>query len=293
MRWELQVKIGIGLPNPVPNTPGELLVEWAQRAEAAGFSGLVTIDRIAYPGYDSLTSLAAAAGATERISLMTNILLAPIYTPALLAKTAASIDQISSGRFSLGLAAGGRSDDYEVTGRDFHRRGREFDDSLDVMHRVWRGEALTPDSSPASPTPTREQRVPILFGGTSQKTVERVLTWGAGWTAGGSQAAQAGPFAEGIRSAWSAAGRSGEPRLSALAYFSLGDDAEEASRRYLLDYYRFTGNFASRIAESAQRSVPQVRDAAKGFEDAGFTEFYFDPTVARLEQIDRLAAAVL
>jgi alkanesulfonate monooxygenase SsuD/methylene tetrahydromethanopterin reductase-like flavin-dependent oxidoreductase (luciferase family) len=277
----------------VPNTPGELLVEWAQRAEAAGFSGLVTIDRIAYPGYDSLTSLAAAAGATERISLMTNILLAPIYTPALLAKTAASIDQISSGRFSLGLAAGGRSDDYEVTGRDFHRRGREFDDSLDVMHRVWRGEALTPDSSPASPTPTREQRVPILFGGTSQKTVERVLTWGAGWTAGGSQAAQAGPFAEGIRSAWSAAGRSGEPRLSALAYFSLGDDAEEASRRYLLDYYRFTGNFASRIAESAQRSVPQVRDAAKGFEDAGFTEFYFDPTVARLEQIDRLAAAVL
>jgi alkanesulfonate monooxygenase SsuD/methylene tetrahydromethanopterin reductase-like flavin-dependent oxidoreductase (luciferase family) len=287
------VKIGIGLPNPVPDTPGELLVDWAQRAEAAGFSGLVTIDRIAYPGYDSLTALAAAAGATERISLMTNILLAPIYTPVLLAKTAASIDQISSGRFSLGLAAGGRSDDYEVTGRDFNRRGREFDDSLDVMHRVWRGEALTSNSAPASPTPTREQRVPILFGGTSQKTVERVLTWGAGWTAGGSQAAQAGPFAEGIRSAWSAAGRNGEPRLSALAYFSLGDDAEEASRRYLLDYYAFTGDFAGRIAESAHRSIPQVRDAAKGFEDAGFTEFYFDPTVATLDQIDRLAAAVL
>jgi alkanesulfonate monooxygenase SsuD/methylene tetrahydromethanopterin reductase-like flavin-dependent oxidoreductase (luciferase family) len=293
MRRDLQVKIGIGLPNPVPNIPGELLVDWAQRAEAAGFSGLVTIDRIAYPGYDSLTSLAAAAGATERISLMTNILLAPIYTPVLLAKTAASIDQISSGRFSLGLAAGGRSDDYEVTRRDFHRRGREFDDSLNVMHRVWRGEALTPNSAPASPTPTREQRVPILFGGTSQKTVERVLTWGAGWTAGGSQAAQAGPFAERIRSAWSAAGRSGEPRLAALAYFSLGDDAEEASRRYLLDYYRFTGDFASRIAESAHRSISQVRDAAKQFEEAGFTEFYFDPTAATLDQIDRLAEVVL
>jgi alkanesulfonate monooxygenase SsuD/methylene tetrahydromethanopterin reductase-like flavin-dependent oxidoreductase (luciferase family) len=147
MRRELQVKIGIGLPNPVPNTPGKLLVDWAQRAEAAGFSGLVTIDRIAYPGYDSLTSLAAAAGATERISLMTNILLAPIYTPVLLAKTAASIDQISNGRFSLGLAAGGRSDDYEITGRDFHRRGQEYDNALDVMHRVWRGESLTPNSA--------------------------------------------------------------------------------------------------------------------------------------------------
>ena len=157
------LKIGIGLPNPVPNTPGKLLVDWAQRAEAAGFSGLVTIDRIAYPSYDSLTSLAAAAGATERISLMTNILLAPIYTPVLLAKTAASIDQISSGRFSLGLAAGGRPDDYEVTNRDFRRRGREFDNALDVMHRVWRGEPLTPNSAPASPTPTHDQRVPILI----------------------------------------------------------------------------------------------------------------------------------
>jgi alkanesulfonate monooxygenase SsuD/methylene tetrahydromethanopterin reductase-like flavin-dependent oxidoreductase (luciferase family) len=292
MRRELLVKIGIGLPNPVPNTPGNLLVDWAQRAEAAVFSGLVTIDRIAYPSYDSFTSLAAAAGATKRTSLMTNILLAPVYTPVLLAKTAASIDQISSGRFSLGLAAGGRSDDYEVTGRDFHRRGREFDNALDVMHRVWRGEALTPNSATASP-PTRDQRVPILFGGNNQKTVERVTTWGAGWTAGGSQAAQAGPFAEGIRSGWSVAGRNGEPRLSALAYFSLGDDAEEASRRYLLDHYRFIGDFANQIAESAHRSVSQLRDVAKGFEDAGFTELYFDPTVATLDQIDRLAAAVL
>lgn len=287
------MKIGIGLPNPVPNIPGRVLVNWARRAEAAGFSGLVTIDRIAYPSYDSLTSLTAAAGATERISLMTNILLAPIYTPVLLAKTAASIDQISSGRLSLGLAAGGRRDDYEVTGRDFNRRGREFDNALDVMHRTWRGEALAPNSQPASPRPTREDKVPILFGGTSQKTVERVLRWGDGWTAGGARPDQAGPFAEGIRRAWSAAGRSEEPRLAALAYFSLGDEAEEASRRYLLDYYRFVGDFASQIAESAHRSVSQVRAVAKGFEDAGFTELYFDPTVATLDQVDRLAEAVL
>ena len=287
------MKIGIGLPNPVPDTPGDVMINWAKRAEAAGFSGLVTIDRIAYPSYDSLTALAAAAGATERISLMTNILLAPIYTPALLAKQAASIDQLSQGRLSLGLAAGGRSDDYEITGRDFHRRGREFDNGLEVMHKVWRGEALAPSSSPASPTPTRDQRIPILFGGTSQKTVERVIKWGAGWTAGGARPAQAAPFADGIRSAWTAAGRTGEPRLSALTYFSLGDDADEASRKYLRDYYRFTGDFATQIAESAIRSVPQLRDATKAFADAGFTELYFDPTVASLTQVDRLAEAVL
>ena len=48
------MKIGIGLPNPVPDTPGNVMIDWAKRAEAAGFSGLVTIDRIAYPSYDSL-----------------------------------------------------------------------------------------------------------------------------------------------------------------------------------------------------------------------------------------------
>jgi alkanesulfonate monooxygenase SsuD/methylene tetrahydromethanopterin reductase-like flavin-dependent oxidoreductase (luciferase family) len=287
------LKIGIGLPNPVPNTPGHIIVDWAKRAEAAGFSGLVTIDRIAYPSYDSLTTHAAAAGATERISLMTNILLAPIYTPVLLAKTAASIDQISSGRFTLGLAAGGRQDDYEVSGRDFRRRGRDFDDALEVMHKVWRGERLAENSNPASPTPTEDQRVPILFGGTTDKAIERVVTWGAGWTAGGGQPSQAGPFAERVRSAWSKAGRSGEPRLSALTYFSLGNDAEDLSRRYLLDYYGFTGDFAARIADSAQRSVSDVREVAKMFEDAGFTEMYFDPTVASLDQVDRLADAVL
>jgi alkanesulfonate monooxygenase SsuD/methylene tetrahydromethanopterin reductase-like flavin-dependent oxidoreductase (luciferase family) len=287
------VKIGIGLPNPVPNTKGHVLVEWAKRAEEAGFSGLVTIDRIAYPSYDSLTALTAAAGATERISLMTNILLAPIYNPVLLAKTAASIDQISGGRLTLGVAPGGRPDDYAITGQEFQRRGKTFDRSLEVMHQVWRGETLAEDSSPASPTPTQNERVPMLFGGNSDKTIERVLKWGDGWTAGGAPVEQSAPYAEQVRNAWSGAGRSGEPRIATLAYFSLGEDAEEASRQYLNDYYRFLGDYGPMIAEGAHRSVERVRELVKACEDAGFTEVYFDPTVARLDQIDRLADAVL
>ena len=53
--------IGIGLPNPVPGTPGRALVDWARRAEERGFAGLATIDRIAYPSYESLIALAAPA----------------------------------------------------------------------------------------------------------------------------------------------------------------------------------------------------------------------------------------
>jgi alkanesulfonate monooxygenase SsuD/methylene tetrahydromethanopterin reductase-like flavin-dependent oxidoreductase (luciferase family) len=116
------MKIGIGLPNPVPNTEGETLVEWAWRAEQAGFSTLATIDRIVYPSYDSLISLAAAAAVTERIGLMTNILIAPVRNEVLVAKEAASVDRLSAGRLTLGLATGGRRDDYSAVGNGFETR---------------------------------------------------------------------------------------------------------------------------------------------------------------------------
>lgn len=283
--------LGIGLPNPVPGAPGPLFVDWARRAEERGFTGLATIDRIVYPSYDSLATLAAAAGATSRIRLTTNILLAPAYSPVVLAKQAASIDAISGGRLTLGLGVGTRADDYAVTGRDFHRRGRDFDAGLDVMHRVWRGEAVGGGEVALCPTPTHDQRVPILVGGNGDHAIRRAIQWGAGWTAGGSSAAQAGPFVEQLRAAWHDAGRDGEPRIAALAYFSLGDEAEAPSREYLNHYYTTASGpeLGAAIAGSALRSPQAIRDAVKGFADVGFTELYLDPTVASLEQLDRLA----
>jgi len=179
------MKIGIGLPNPVPGTPGTRLVEWAKRAEDRGFSGLATIDRLAYPSYDSLATLAAAAGATTRIELLTNVLLAPLYPAPLLAKTAASIDQLSDGRLTLGLAPGGRADDFETAGRDFHTRGRDFDRELETLHKAWRGERVNGDAPPIGPTPIHARRVPILIGGTSDQAVRRVVDWAVGLTIGG------------------------------------------------------------------------------------------------------------
>ena len=269
------------------------MLEWAQRAEERGFSALVTIDRIVYPSYDSLTALAAVAGATTRIGLMTNVLLAPAYPPVLLAKAVASIDQLSAGRFTLGMAAGGRADDYAATGRDFHTRGRDLDAALDVMHRAWRGESVGGGDTAVCPAPVHGDRVPVMIGGSGEHAIRRVTAWGAGWTSGGSGADQAGPIAERVRAAWTEAGRDGEPRLAALNYFSLGDDAEAGSRGYLRNYYGFLGEYAEMISEGALRSPSAIRDAVRGFDDAGITELYFDPTTASLDQIDRLADIVL
>src|SRR5687768_8981416 len=114
--------IGIGLPNTLP-VAGPDLVAWARRAEERGFSSLATIDRIVYPSYDSLTALAAAAGATSRIRLFPDILLTPVYPPVWLAKATASLDALSGGRLTLGLGVGGRGDDFAAMDRPMQRRG--------------------------------------------------------------------------------------------------------------------------------------------------------------------------
>ena len=80
-----------------------------------------------------------------------------------------------------------------------------------------------------------------------------------------------------VKQAWSDAGRSGEPRLSALTYFGLGD--EQRSRATLQNYYGFLTDYVSFIVEGALRTEQAVKDAVKAFEDAGVTELIFDPTV--------------
>jgi len=282
--------IGIGLPNPVPGTPGRTLVEWARRAEERGFSGLATIDRIAYPSYESLITLAAAAAATERIGLVTNVLLGPTRNPVLLAKEAASIDQISGGRLVLGLGVGSREDDFLAAGQDFHSRGRRWDQDIELMLRAWKGEPVGGALKPVGPTPTRPGGVPLLFGGATERAIERTVKWGIGWTVGGTPPEQGASFAERVRAAWKEAGRDGQPRIVGLIYFSLGDGALEAATSYLGDYY---GEFGMQIAQFIPKTPQALKDTVKAFADYGFDELFLDPVSSDLRQVDLLADAVL
>ena len=80
----------------------DMLIEWAKKADGGPFSSLGIIDRLVYDNYDPLIALAAAAGATHRIRLMTTILLAPLHRAAVLAKQVASLDALAAGRSRSG-----------------------------------------------------------------------------------------------------------------------------------------------------------------------------------------------
>jgi len=285
------MKIGIGLPNPVPGTDGDTLIEWARRAETAGFSSVATIDRIVYPSYESLIALAGAAAVTTRIGLLTNIVIAPVRDTVLLAKEAASVDRLSGGRLTLGLAVGGRPDDYAAVNGEFEKRGRRFEAQLQEMQEVWHGKVLSDSGQPSVPLPGRE--VPVLIGGTSDAAVSRAVKYGIGYTSGGGGPDVMAPISEKVRAQWRESGRAGEPRLVSLSYYALGPNAESGAAQYLKDYYAFLGEWAGRIAESTPVTPEAINELVARFDDIGVDELIFDPTIANLDQIDRLAEAVL
>jgi alkanesulfonate monooxygenase SsuD/methylene tetrahydromethanopterin reductase-like flavin-dependent oxidoreductase (luciferase family) len=270
-----------------------MMMEWARRAEERGFSSLATIDRIAYPSYESLISLAGAGAVTSRIGLLTNCLLGPTRNPVLLAKEAASVDQLSAGRLTLGLGVGGRKDDFELAEQRFENRGRRFDAALELMHRIWMGEPVGGAEKPVGPRPTREGGVPILIAGASDRAIERTVRWGRGWTAGGAAPEQVGPFAEKVRAAWRDSARDGDPRIVALTYFALGEKADEGATSYIKDYYGYLGEWVDTIARGVPRTPEAIRDTVGRFEEIGVDELILDPTIADLEQVDLLAEAVL
>jgi len=283
--------IGIGLPNTVLDTPGELFVPWARRAEERGFSTVATIGRIAYPSHDELITFSAAAGATSRIRFFTNILLAPIYPAAVLAKQTATLARVSGGRFTLGAGVGGRPDDFALAGAPYEGRGRRFDEELEALHAAWRGEPFPGGDTPVAP-PAPGGRVPILFAGEPRFAAPRAVRWHAGFTIGGAPAEQAAISAETFRKAYADLGGEGEPRVAALFYFSLGDEHTDESLANLRGYYAFLGDWVEGIAQGAARSADDIRDRVKVYEDAGIDELILDPTVANLDQVDRAADIV-
>jgi alkanesulfonate monooxygenase SsuD/methylene tetrahydromethanopterin reductase-like flavin-dependent oxidoreductase (luciferase family) len=286
------VDIGIGLPTTLPGATGDQVVEWARRADAAGFSSLGTIDRLVYSNYEPLVALGAAAAVTERARLITSIALLPFrQNAALVAKQAASVHALSGGRLVLGVAVGGRPDDFEASGVPMEGRGERIEEMLDEIKRLWAGEqrgyagGIGPDVADDPPA--------IIVGGQIDAAFRRAARYGAGWIMGAAPPESLGPARDKLESAFREAGRDEKPRALALTYFSLDDDAEDQTRRTIGHYYSFVPEYADMVVAGTAKGEDEVRERVRAFEEQGCDELVMFPASPDPGQVDRLASTVL
>lgn len=277
--------VGVCLPTIIPDLKPGRSTEWAKHAEALGFSTLAIADRMASSRYECLIGLAAAAGVTAHVRLLTAIFISPLQPNAVyLAKQAASIDHISNGRLSLGLAPGGRAEDYGMSGVDFHRRGRILDRQIEVMKATWRGE------NGVGPEPVQPGGPDILLGGNSPQTFVRVAQ-NNGWIAGaGGGATGFSRGKEQVMEQWSKAGRTGKPRFIAVGHYSLGPNADTNARKVL--GYSYGAERAEPMVQAMPRSAGAIIEMLQSFAEAGCDEVVLAACDQELGQLDLFMDAI-
>jgi alkanesulfonate monooxygenase SsuD/methylene tetrahydromethanopterin reductase-like flavin-dependent oxidoreductase (luciferase family) len=274
------MNVGVGLPTTTPGATGELVLEWARRADAGPFSSVAVLDRVAYESFDPFTALAGAAAVTSRVRVATMVAVGPLRPTGLLAKEAATVNALSGGRLTLGLAVGARAEDYEAAGAELRGRGRRLAEQLAYLRGGVDAERIGP----------ARDGIEILVGGLSGQAFARMARFADGYAHGGGPPRAFAGAATRARAAWRDLGRPGEPRLWGQGYFTFGD--VERGDAYLRDYYAFTGPFAERVVAENLTSARKLRDFVRGYEEAGCDELVLFPTIADLDELDRLAEAV-
>ena len=274
------MEVGVGLPTTTPGTDGRCLLEWARRADDGPFASLGVLDRMVYRSLEPFAALSAAAAVTARVRLVTMVVIGPLRNTVLLAKQAASLDLLSDGRLTLGLAIGARADDYEVLGVDRAGRGRRLGEQLAGLRSIW-------EKAEVGPEPVQPGGPPLLAGGLSGEAFARMARTADGYVHGGGPPRAFAGAAAKAWAAWRDLERPGRPQLWGQGYFALGD--ADAGTAYLRDYYAFTGPFAAKVAAGNLSSGRAVKDFVRGYEDAGCDHLVLLPTVSDPAQLDRLA----
>jgi probable F420-dependent oxidoreductase len=167
---------------------------------------------------EPFTTLSVLCGLTSRVRLGTNILIAALRRPVVLAKAAATLDVLSGGRLDLGVGIGWQREEYEAAGLDFGTRGRQLDVTLEVCQTLWREPRATVDLDGLAfegihmmPKPRQPGGVPIWVSGRcNERVARRLARFGRGWIPWGEDAADVAASIPRMRGAVAAAGGDGD-----------------------------------------------------------------------------------
>jgi probable F420-dependent oxidoreductase len=203
------VRFGFYLPTRGPTATREGILALAREGERLGLHSAMIADHIVFPvesespypytldrrhpgGGDALETfsiLGVVAGATERLRLVTSVLVLPYRNPVLTAKMAASLDVLSGGRVTLGVGVGWLKEEFEALGSpDFTKRGAVTDEWIAIFKQLWgqspasfEGKYYSYANIRAEPFPLQKPHPPIWVGGHSAAALRRTARYGEGW----------------------------------------------------------------------------------------------------------------
>jgi alkanesulfonate monooxygenase SsuD/methylene tetrahydromethanopterin reductase-like flavin-dependent oxidoreductase (luciferase family) len=290
------MKLGVYLPTMMPfGLTGKRAIEWARVADQAGFHVIATFDRPNSDSWDGLATLAGMATVTERVRLSTMTLQLPSRNEVVVAKQAAVIDQLSGGRFELGLSLGSRRDDYEALRAPWEDRARRFRRQVETIRETWSGaRGSTDELGVLGPAPVQQPGPPIWIGAYAPAAVERAVELADGYFFGGDKFPPA--IAADIERVRAQARQLDRERfvIGSMLYVAVGEEnaARDEMWRQLGRYYR--ENLAGQPQDwGVYGPVETIAEVIRGYADAGLDVLILAPQINDLAQLDVIAQSIL
>ena len=281
----------------------------ATRAEAAGFDMIATGEHLFFHGAvpNGFISLAAAAGATTTIRLLSSLTVLPLYPPALAAKLATSLDQVSGGRFDFGIGVGGEfPDEFTAAGVDVKERGARTNETLELLKEFWSGERVSHEGKFAhipglalKPGPVQAGGPPLWMGGRKDAAIRRAGQYADFWMPYMYTPEQLAESLSKVRDEAERAGRDPQSVRGAIYCWSAVDEDGTQSRQWVID--AVSAIYQQDFSKLADRyllfgSPDQVAARAAEYEDAGAETLIFAPVadgVRRQQIVDVFGQQVL
>ena len=287
------------MPVMEPDLDAATLKAWATAIDDGPFSSLCWGERVAFDNPEAMTLLGALAAWTDRVRLVTTVVVPQLHDPVLLAKSLATGDMLSGGRLTVGLGVGGRHEDYRAVGADpATQTMRGMAEQVAVMKRVWAGEKVTESVVPVGPAPLQEGGPQLLVGTMGPKTVRSAAAWadGLAGTTLDLDLVKQNELYDVARAAWAQADKP-KPLLATSFWFALGDgDAARAQvHRHLRHYMNWIpAEYVDAIAPSTgwAGNEDEFVSVLRKFDDIGTDEIHLIPTSSDDGQLRAIADIV-
>ena len=299
---------GIGAPQVHTHLPVDLeeIRRYIERAEALGFHSLWVQEqaglRAAAGALEGVSMLSYAAALTRRIRLGNAVFLINLRNPIQLAKSLASLDQLSQGRLIVGVGLGGVTRLYEAYGLSPEHRVSRFVEALTLMKKLWTEENFTFEgkfwqlkNASLAPRPFQKPHPPVWFGANSPAALKRAVKHGSGFIGAGSSSS--GDFKSKVQTVLSALAEakkdSADFMIGKRVYLAVDKDRERAAKRLREWFGLFYGqaDLADRVAVwgSAEECIERLKEIIA----AGARLLLLNPVFDMMEQMEVLASEVV